>query len=396
MRHIDFNNKKVLVRVDFNVPLNDQMEVTDTTRIEKAIPTLQYMLDHGAALIVCTHLGRPKPGADNSKYSTQHIVPVFSKLLGREVQFVDDVVGEKVEAACRDLQAGQVLLLENTRFYKEETDGEASFSKALASLADVYVNDAFGTAHRAHASTTTVANYFDKDHKGFGFLMEAEVKNGFKVLKEAEKPFTAIVGGAKVSDKIQLLENLIEKADNILIGGGMAYTFFKAQGGQIGNSLCEADFLNLALEVLQKAAAKGCNIYLPQDSIAADKFAVDAQIQTIESNAIPDGWMGLDIGPLAVKAFCDVIASSKTIVWNGPMGVFEFPNFANGTLSVAHAVADATKNGAFSLIGGGDSVSAINKAGLENEVSYVSTGGGAMLEMLEGKILPGVAAIEEN
>ena len=396
MRHIDFNNKKVLVRVDFNVPLNDQMEVTDTTRIEKAIPTLQYMLDHGAALIVCTHLGRPKPGADNSKYSTQHIVPVFSKLLGTEVRFVDDVVGEKVEAACKDLQPGQVLLLENTRFYKEETDGEATFSKALASLADAYVNDAFGTAHRAHASTTTVANYFDKDHKGFGFLMEAEVKNGFKVLKEAEKPFTAIVGGAKVSDKIQLLENLIEKADNILIGGGMAYTFFKAQGGQIGNSLCEADFLNLALEVLQKAAAKGCNIYLPQDSLAADKFAADAQIQTIESNAIPDGWMGLDIGPLAVKAFCDVIASSKTIVWNGPMGVFEFPNFANGTLSVAHAVADATKNGAFSLIGGGDSVSAINKAGLENEVSYVSTGGGAMLEMLEGKILPGVAAIEEN
>ncbi|HRD07969.1 MAG TPA: phosphoglycerate kinase [Saprospiraceae bacterium] len=395
MRHIDFNNKKVLVRVDFNVPLNDQLEVTDTTRIEKAIPTLQYMLDHGAALIVCTHLGRPKPGADNSKYSTQHIVPVFSKLLGTEVRFVDDVVGEKVEAACKDLQPGQVLLLENTRFYKEETDGEATFSKALASLADAYVNDAFGTAHRAHASTTTVANYFDKDHKGFGFLMEAEVKNGFKVLKEAEKPFTAIVGGAKVSDKIQLLENLIEKADNILIGGGMAYTFFKAQGGQIGNSLCEADFLNLALEVLQKAAAKGCNIYLPQDSLAADKFAADAQIQTIESNAIPDGWMGLDIGPLAVKAFCDVIASSKTIVWNGPMGVFEFPNFANGTLSVAHAVADATKNGAFSLIGGGDSVAAINKAGLENEVSYVSTGGGAMLEMLEGKILPGVAAIED-
>jgi phosphoglycerate kinase len=395
MRHIDFNNKKVLVRVDFNVPLNDQLEVTDTTRIEKAIPTLQYMLDHGAALIVCTHLGRPKPGADNSKYSTQHIVPVFSKLLGREVRFVDDVVGEKVEAACKDLQAGQVLMLENTRFYKEETEGEASFSKALADLADVYVNDAFGTAHRAHASTTTVANYFDKDHKGFGFLMEAEVKNGFKVLKEAEKPFTAIVGGAKVSDKIQLLENLIEKADNILIGGGMAYTFFKAQGGQIGNSLCEADFLTLALEVLQKAEAKGCNIYLPQDSLAADKFAADAQIQTLESNAIPDGWMGLDIGPLAVKAFCDVIASSKTIVWNGPMGVFEFSHFANGTLAVANAVADATKNGAFSLIGGGDSVSAINKAGLENEVSYVSTGGGAMLEMLEGKILPGVAAIEE-
>lgn len=396
MRHIDFNHKKVLVRVDFNVPLNDQLEVTDTTRIEKALPTLQYILDHGAALIVCTHLGRPKPGADNSKYSTKHLIPVFSQLLGKEILFVDDVVGEKVQSACAALQPGQVLLLENTRFYKEETDGEPTFSKALASLADVYINDAFGTAHRAHASTTTVANYFDKNHKGFGFLMEAEVKNGFKVLKEAEKPFTAIVGGAKVSDKIQLLENLIEKADNILIGGGMAYTFFKAQGGEIGNSLCESEFLNLALDVLQKAAAKGCKIYLPQDSVAADKFAADAAIQTVDSNVIPEGWMGLDIGPLAVKAFCDVIAESKTIVWNGPMGVFEFANFANGTLSVAHAVAQATKAGAFSLIGGGDSVSAINKAGLENEVSYVSTGGGAMLEMLEGKILPGVAAIEET
>lgn len=396
MRHIDFNHKKVLVRVDFNVPLNDQLEVTDTTRIEKALPTLQYILDHGAALIVCTHLGRPKPGADNSKYSTKHLIPVFSQLLGKEILFVDDVVGEKVQSACAALQPGQVLLLENTRFYKEETDGEPTFSKALASLADVYINDAFGTAHRAHASTTTVANYFDKNHKGFGFLMEAEVKNGSKVLKEAEKPFTAIVGGAKVSDKIQLLENLIEKADNILIGGGMAYTFFKAQGGEIGNSLCESEFLNLALDVLQKAAAKGCKIYLPQDSVAADKFAADAAIQTVDSNVIPEGWMGLDIGPLAVKAFCDVIAESKTIVWNGPMGVFEFANFANGTLSVAHAVAQATKAGAFSLIGGGDSVSAINKAGLENEVSYVSTGGGAMLEMLEGKILPGVAAIEET
>lgn len=396
MRHIDFNHKKVLVRVDFNVPLNDQLEVTDTTRIEKALPTLQYILDHGAALIVCTHLGRPKPGADNSKYSTKHLIPVFSQLLGKEILFVDDVIGDKVQSACAALQPGQVLLLENTRFYKEETDGEPTFSKALASLADVYINDAFGTAHRAHASTTTVANYFDKNHKGFGFLMEAEVKNGFKVLKEAEKPFTAIVGGAKVSDKIQLLENLIEKADNILIGGGMAYTFFKAQGGEIGNSLCESEFLNLALDVLQKAAAKGCKIYLPQDSVVADKFAADAAIQTVDSNVIPEGWMGLDIGPLAVKAFCDVIAESKTIVWNGPMGVFEFANFANGTLSVAHAVAQATKAGAFSLIGGGDSVSAINKAGLENEVSYVSTGGGAMLEMLEGKILPGVAAIEEN
>lgn len=396
MRHINFNNARVLVRVDFNVPLNESLEVTDTTRIEKAIPTLQYMLEQGASLIVCTHLGRPKPGADNSKYSTRHIVSTFASLLGRDVKFVDDVIGDKVEAAANALQAGEVLMLENTRFYKEETDGEPGFAKALASLATVYVNDAFGTAHRAHASTTTVAHYFDKYHKGFGFLMEAEVKNGQKVLKEAEKPFTAIVGGAKVSDKIQLLENLLDKADNIIIGGGMAYTFYKAQGGKIGNSLCETEFLSLAAEIMTKAKEKGCNIYLPLDSMAADAFAADANHKVTQSNDIPDGWMGLDVGPEAIAAFSSVIAASKTIVWNGPMGVFEFANFATGTLAIAHAVADATSNGAFSLIGGGDSVSAINKAGLEDAVSYVSTGGGAMLEMLEGKILPGVAAIEEN
>ncbi|MBK9689093.1 MAG: phosphoglycerate kinase [Saprospiraceae bacterium] len=396
MRHINFNNARVLVRVDFNVPLNENLEVTDTTRIEKAIPTLQYMLDQGASLIVCTHLGRPKPGADNAKYSTKHLVSTFAQLLGRKVKFVDDVIGDKVQAAANALQQGEVLLLENTRFYKEETDGDPAFSEALASLATVYVNDAFGTAHRAHASTTTVANYFDKNHKGFGFLMEAEVKNGQKVLKEAEKPFTAIVGGAKVSDKIQLLENLLDKADNIIIGGGMAYTFFKAQGGNIGKSLCESEFLNLANEILVKAKEKGCNIFYLQIPWQLILLQQRPNIKVTPSNDIPEGWMGLDIGPDAISTFKSVIAASKTIVWNGPMGVFEFDNFATGTLAIAHAVADATSNGAFSLIGGGDSVSAINKAGLEDAVSYVSTGGGAMLEMLEGKVLPGVAAIEDH
>ena len=307
MRHINFNNARVLVRVDFNVPLNENLEVTDTTRIEKAIPTLQYILEQGASLIVCTHLGRPKPGADNSKYSIKHIVPTFSRLLGREVKFIDDVIGEKVETAANALQAGEVLMLENTRFYKEETDGEPGFSKAMASLADAYVNDAFGTAHRAHASTTTVANYFDKNHKGFGFLMEAEVKNGQKVLREAEKPFTAIVGGAKVSDKIQLLENLLDKADNIIIGGGMAYTFFKAQGGNIGNSLCESEFLNLANEILVKARDKGCHIFLPTDSMAADSFAAEANHKITPSNVVPDGCLGLDTRPNPISTFKYVI-----------------------------------------------------------------------------------------
>jgi phosphoglycerate kinase len=394
MNHINFENKKVLVRVDFNVPLDKAFVVTDNTRIVKAIPTLKTILERGGTLIVCTHLGRPKPGADNSAYSTKHIVAEFSTQLGVPVKFVDDVIGDKVVAAVNALSKGEVLLLENTRFYAEETDGEANFSKSLASLADIYVNDAFGTAHRAHASTTTVANYFDKDHKGFGYLMDAEVKNGLKVLHESESPFTAIVGGAKVSDKIQLLENLIDKANNILIGGGMAYTFKKALGGEIGNSLCEGDLLGLALEIIEKAKNKGCNIYLPEDSIAANAFAADAETMLVNSDAIAAGWMGLDIGPKAIAQYCEVIKNSKTIIWNGPMGVFEFEKFSNGTFSVANAVADATKLGAFSLIGGGDSVSAINKAGLDDEVSYVSTGGGAMLELLEGKTLPGVAAIE--
>jgi phosphoglycerate kinase len=394
MNHINFEDKKVLVRVDFNVPLNSAFEVTDSTRIEKAIPTLKYILSKGGTLIVCTHLGRPKVGADNSAYSTKHIVAEFSKLLGKEVLFVGDCIGDDVAIAVSELAKGDVLLLENTRFYKEETDGNEDFAKALASIADIYINDAFGTAHRAHASTTTVAHYFDKDHKGFGYLMEAEVKNGQKVLNQAESPFTAIVGGAKVSDKIQLLENLIAKADNIIIGGGMAYTFFKAQGGDIGKSLCENEYLPLALEIIEKAALKGCKIYLPSDSVAASEFSSTADTIICASNHIQEGWMGLDIGPDAAKVYSDVIANSKTIIWNGPMGVFEMEKFANGTFTVANAVADATANGAFSLIGGGDSVAAINKAGLDDKVSFVSTGGGAMLEMLEGKILPGVAAIE--
>lgn len=394
MKHIDFKDKKVLVRVDFNVPLDENFMVTDNTRIEKAIPTLLYILENGGTLIVCTHLGRPKPGSDNSKYSTKHIVSEFSRLLGKDVEFVDDCVGEKVKSAVAGLKQGAVLLLENTRFYKEETDGDEGFSGQLASLADIYINDAFGTAHRAHASTTTVAHYFDKAHKGFGMLMEAEVRNGQKVLNEAMKPFTAIVGGAKVSDKIQLLQNLIYKADNIIIGGGMAYTFIKAQGGEIGKSLCESDFLPMALEILANAEKANCKIYLPEDSVVADAFAENANHKESPSNKIEAEWMGLDIGPKAIRAYSEVIKNSKTIIWNGPMGVFEFDAFSKGTFSVANAVADATALGAFSLIGGGDSVAAINKAGLDDKVSYVSTGGGAMLEMLEGKVLPGVAAIE--
>ncbi|MFM2395037.1 MAG: hypothetical protein RLZZ546_3020 [Bacteroidota bacterium] len=394
MKHINFNGQKVLIRVDFNVPLNDQFEVTDNTRIEKAIPTLKYILENGGTLIVCTHLGRPKPGNDNSAYSTRHIVKEFSKLLEKEVEFIDDCIGEKVKSKVELLAQGTILLLENTRFYKEETDGNESFAESLADLADVYINDAFGTAHRAHASTTTVAKYFDRDHKGFGFLMDAEVSNGKKVLTESQSPFTAIIGGAKVSDKIQLLQNLVLKANNILIGGGMAYTFISAKGGNIGKSLCENEFLTLAIEILDQANEKGCNIFLPSDSTIASAFSANAESKTAPSDEIDEGWMGLDIGPDAIKDYCEVIKNSKTIIWNGPMGVFEFEKFSFGTFSIAHAVAEATSNGAFSLIGGGDSVAAINYAKLEDKVSYVSTGGGAMLEMLEGKILPGVAAIE--
>lgn len=391
--NLDFQDKRVLVRVDFNVPLDEHFNVTDDTRIVKSIPTLRYILSKGGIIILCSHLGRPKPGQDNSKYSLKHILPTLSRSLGVPVEFVDDCIGPVTEEVISQLESGEVLMLENLRFYKEETDGDENFAKALASYAEIYINDAFGTAHRAHASTTTVAKFFDKNHKAFGFLMQAEIENGNKVINNPTKPVTAIIGGAKVSDKIVLLERLIDVCNNILIGGGMAYTFIKAKGGQIGGSLCENDFTGLALRILEKAKNNNCNILLPEDSVIADKFAADAQFKECKSDQIPDLWSGLDIGSQAIANYTSVISGSKTILWNGPMGVFEFDNFSKGTFLIAKAVADATERGAFSLIGGGDSVSAINKSELSNKVSYVSTGGGAMLEFLEGKTLPGIAAI---
>lgn len=396
---MNFQNKKVLVRVDFNVPLNKAYEITDDTRIQAALPTIQQLLSNGNAVILMSHLGRPlkKLNEDGSvnvdKFTLRHIVAYLSEVLGREVKFATDCGGEESQAFANDLKAGEVLLLENTRFNKGEKKGDEAFAKGLADLADCYVNDAFGTAHRAHASTTTVAQFFSKDEKSFGLLMDKELANGNKVLNNPVRPLTAIVGGAKVSDKILLLERLLDFADNLIVGGGMAYTFMKAQGGTIGNSLCEEDKLDLANDLLAKAKAKGVSFYLPVDSVAADNFSADANTKVQPSNAISDGWLGLDIGEQAVATFSDVIKNSKTILWNGPMGVFEMEAFANGTKSIALAVAAATKTGAFSLIGGGDSVAAVKLMKLDQEVSFVSTGGGAMLEFLEGKTLPGVAAI---
>ncbi len=400
--NFDFSHKKVLVRVDFNVPLDKQFNITDDTRIRAALPTIRQIIDNDGAAILMTHFGRPeeklKPdgSVDYDRFSLKHIVPHLSELLGIAVKFCDEieVVGEKAKQMAAELQPGEVLLLENTRFNKGETKGNPDLAKAMAALGDLYINDAFGSAHREHASTATVARFFDKSARGFGFLMDAELQNANRVLNNPERPFTAILGGAKVSDKILLIERMIDFVDNIIIGGGMAYTFFKAQGGRIGNSLVEDDRLELALKLIEKAKAKGVNLLLPEDSIIADKFANEATIETAHSSDIPDGWMGLDIGEKAVAAFAAVIATSKTLLWNGPMGVFEMPNFANGTKAIAEAVAKATQHGAFSLVGGGDSVAAINQMGLDDQVSYVSTGGGAMLELLEGKTLPGVAAIE--
>jgi phosphoglycerate kinase len=399
MKNISFLNKKALIRVDFNVPLNKNYEITDDTRIQAALPTIQYILDEGGAVILMSHLGRPlkklkEDGSiDVEKFTLNHLTPYLSKVLNRNVLFASDCGGEVSQELAANLAAGDVLLLENTRFNKGESKGDEVFAKSLADLADVYINDAFGTAHRAHASTTTVAQFFAPENKGFGFLMDKELENGGKVLNNPNRPLTAIIGGAKVSDKILLLERLIDFADNLIIGGGMAYTFMKAQGGTIGNSLCEEDKMPLALSLLEKASAKGVNIYLPEDSIVADKFAPDANTKIQASNAIDNGFMGLDIAEKAVEVFSDVIKNSATILWNGPMGVFEMEAFANGTKAIAIAVAEATKNGAFSLVGGGDSVAAVKSMNLANEVSYVSTGGGAMLEFLEGKTLPGVAAI---
>lgn len=390
----NFSGHRAVIRVDFNVPLDKQtFAVTDDNRLRAALPTINKIINEGGAVVLMSHLGRPKTGPED-KYSLRHVVQPFSVLLAKPVQFVNDCIGDVAVNAAKNLKAGEILLVENLRFHPEEEKGDELFAQELAKLGDVYVNDAFGTAHRAHASTTIIAKYFDAAHKMFGFLMAAEVAAGTKVLHHHEKPFTAIIGGAKVSDKIMILERLLEKADNIIIGGGMAYTFFKAMGGNIGSSLCETDKLDTAKELLEKAKAKGVKILLPVDSILADKFDNAAQIQSGDSNNIPDGWMGLDIGEKAIQQFTDVIAASKTILWNGPMGVFEMENFSKGTITIAKAIAAATKNGAYSLVGGGDSVAAVNKFHLADEVSYVSTGGGAMLEFFEGKVLPGVAAIE--
>lgn len=389
----NFSGKKALIRVDFNVPLNDKFEITDDTRIRAAIPTIKKILEDGGSVILMSHLGRPKEGPTN-KYSLKHLVPHLSELLGTKVGFADDCIGAQAKEKAAALKPGEVLLLENLRFYKQEEKGDKDFAKQLASLGDVYVNDAFGTAHRAHASTAIIADFFPEGKKLFGLLMENEVKSAEKVLKSAEKPFTAIMGGAKVSDKILLIENLLERADHIIIGGGMAYTFFKAQGGKVGNSLVEEDRLQTAKELLEKAKAKNVKIHLPADSVIADKFDANANTATADNNDIPDGWMGLDIGEKAIKEFREVILASKTILWNGPMGVFEMEKFQKGTKAVAEAIAEATQKGAFSLIGGGDSVAAINQFGYADKVSYVSTGGGAMLEFFEGKELPGIKAIK--
>jgi phosphoglycerate kinase len=391
IENISLAGEKVLLRVDFNVPLNAEFQITDDSRMRAAIPTIQKILGDGGAVIIMSHLGRPKEGPEE-KFSLKHIVNHLSHLLNTPVDFADDCIGSQATEKASALKSGEVLMLENLRFYKEETKGDRTFTEKLASLGTFYVNDAFGTAHRAHASTAIIAEFFP-GKKAFGYVMAKEVANAIKVMANPERPFTAIVGGAKVSDKILIVENLLNIANNIIIGGGMAYTFFKAQGGIIGNSLCEDERLETCLEILQKAKEKGVNIYLPMDSTIADKFAADATTTNCESNGIPSGWMGLDIGKKASADFKEVVLKSKTILWNGPMGVFEMDAFANGTKTIAEAVAEATNNGAFSLIGGGDSAAAVYKFGFENQVSYVSTGGGALLEYFEGKELPGIAAI---
>ena len=414
--NFNFAGKKAFVRVDFNVPLDENLNITDDTRMRAALPTLKKIIADGGSVIIGSHLGRPKKGPED-KFSLKHVVAHLSELLGQPVKFVDDSICEKVKAAVAELKPGEVLVLENLRFYAEEegkprglaedaSDEEKAaakkavkasqkeFTKELASLADVYVNDAFGTAHRAHASTALIADYFTPENKMFGYLMEKEVKAVEKVMKDINRPFTAIMGGSKVSSKIEIIENLLNKVDNLIITGGMTYTFTKAQGGKIGNSICEDDKLDLALDLMKKAKEKGVNLVLAVDAKIADAFSNDANTKIVPVNQIPDGWEGLDIGPESEKIFADVIKKSKTILWNGPTGVFEFENFTHGSRSVGEAIVEATKNGAFSLVGGGDSVACVNKFGLANGVSYVSTGGGALLEAIEGKILPGIKAIQ--
>jgi phosphoglycerate kinase len=390
----NFAGKRALIRVDFNVPLDKEtFEITDDTRIRAALPTIQHILKNGGSVVLMSHLGRPKDGPED-KFSLRHIVGHTSELLGVPVQFADDCIGDQADAMSAALKPGEVLMLENVRFHKRETAGTESFAEQLAKHGDVYVNDAFGTAHRAHASTTVVAKFFPND-KMFGYLLEGEIKAVDKVLNSDEKPLTAIVGGAKVSSKITIIERLLDKVDNLIVGGGMAYTFVKAMGGEVGNSLIEDDFVPMAKKIMDEAKAKGVNLYIPTDTIIADKFDNDANRQEVKIGEIPTGWMGLDTGSETSKACREIIANSKLILWNGPMGVFEMENFQQGTKDVANAIVEATEKGAFSLIGGGDSVAAINKFKLADKVSYVSTGGGAMLEYLEGIELPGIKAIRE-
>ena len=390
IKYFDFTGKKALVRVDFNVPLDNNFNVTDSTRIKAAAPTIKLILEKGGAAILMSHLGRPK-GERLEKFSLKHVVGSVSEILGVDVQFVDDCIGEKVEKVARALKPGQVLLLENLRFYKEETNGDEEFAQKLARLADVYVNDAFGTAHRAHASTAVIAKFF-KD-KMFGLLMEKEIESLNRVLEHTKRPFTAIIAGAKVSTKISVIKSLLEKVDNLIIGGAMTYTFVKARGGEIGNSLVEEDMLDIALQIEKLAKEKGAKLYLPLDSVNAREFKDTQEKQVTSIDKIPNGWMGLDIGPESIESFSQVISDSSTILWNGPVGVFEFNNFSDGTRAIALAIANATDKGTFSLIGGGDTVAAVNKFGLTDRMSYISTGGGALLEYIEGKKLPGIQAI---
>ena len=392
LNDFNFNSKKAIIRVDFNVPLDENFNVTDATRIEAAKPTIDKILNDGGSVILMSHLGRPK-GVE-AKYSLQHIVATTEKILGKKIRFATDCIGEVAETAAKNLQPGEILLLENLRFYAEEEKGDVAFSKKLAALGDIYVNDAFGTAHRAHASTTIIAQFF-QDAKCFGYLLAKEIESIEKVLKNSEIPVVAILGGSKVSSKITVIENILDKVNHMIIGGGMTFTFVKALGGSIGDSICEDDKLELAIEILKQAKEKGVQIHIPVDVVAADSFSNTAKTQVVDVKHIPDGWQGLDAGPKSLAIFRRIILDSKTILWNGPLGVFEMENFANGTISLGEYIAESTANGAFSLVGGGDSVAAVKQFGLEPKMSYVSTGGGAMLEMLEGRTLPGIAAILE-
>jgi len=392
LKDFNFENKKAIIRVDFNVPLNDKFEVTDTTRIQAAKSTIIDILEQGGSCVLMSHLGRPK-GFEEA-FSLKHIVKSVVNIIGCNVKFVEDCIGSKVEEALASLEPGEILLLENLRFYEEEKKGDVGFAEKLSKLGDIYVNDAFGTAHRAHASTTIIAQFF-QENKCFGNLLAREIESIDKVLNNSEKPVLAILGGAKVSSKITVIENILDKVDHLIIGGGMSFTFIKAQGGKIGNSICEDDKQELALDILKQAKAKGVQVHIPVDVVAADDFSNDANTQVCDINAIPDGWEGVDAGPKSREIFDGIVNKSKTILWNGPLGVFEMESFAAGTIALGHSIDNATKNGAFSLVGGGDSVAAVKQFGFADKVSYVSTGGGAMLEMLEGKILPGIEAIQK-